>query len=236
MVTPAASAPADDFLGSGHKERLQLLAAAESALTTGFSTFQRTEVLGVTAHVTKWGLIAGGGKSQMLLACAHMAHAISDKNLIRIAAPTNKAALDLYEKVAAIIAKDEIAHLAVVPGDGPSGYTHYGVNWLQEMVERAMPVEAGILAAVDSAIACLARLWPSTDTDIREGKPHPVRKLVVLLYALRHECSDRHVLYSAAEKVEPTVLQKVRIFVSSVSTLLKANSKMSPRAVFLGGD
>ena len=76
---------------------------------------------------------------------------------------------------------------------------------------------------------------PSTATGILEGMPDPVRKLALLLYALRHEYLGRHV-YSAAEKVEPMLLQKVRTIVSSVSTLLKAKSKMSPWAVLLGED
>ena len=97
--------------------------------------------------------------------------------------------------MSAIISKEKIVHLAVVPGDGPSVYTDCGVNCPQEMVERAMPVEACILAAVDSAIACLTRLLPSTATYILEGK-HPVRKLVVILFALRHE------------KAEPMVCRK----------------------------
>ena len=62
------------------------------------------------------------------MACAHVAHAISDKNSIWIAAPTDKVAFDLYEKVATIIAENETVYLAVVSGDGPSGYTDYGVN------------------------------------------------------------------------------------------------------------
>ena len=86
LLTPGASVLADDFRGSGHEGRLQLIVAAESALDlkAGFSDFQRKEMLRVTAHVTNWGLMAGAGKRQMLLACAHMAHARSCKSLIWI--------------------------------------------------------------------------------------------------------------------------------------------------------
>ena len=44
-------------------------------MKAGFSNIQRKAILGVEAHVAKWGLIAGAGKSQILLACAHMTHA-----------------------------------------------------------------------------------------------------------------------------------------------------------------
>ena len=75
---------------------------------------------------------------------------------------------------------------------------------------------------------------PRTATDTVEEVPHPVRQLVVLLLALCHEYLDHHV-YSAAEEVEPHVMQKVRLVVSSVSTLVKANSKMSSWSALLGG-
>ena len=66
-----------DFLGRGYVGHLKVLVDAELALglEAGFSPFQREAIVGVKAHVTKLGLIAGAGKRKMLLACANMPHA-----------------------------------------------------------------------------------------------------------------------------------------------------------------
>ena len=96
-----------------------------------------------------------------------------------------------------------------------------------------MPVEVALLAAVDRAIHCLEdllrRLFPQ---EVRTIEGFPIRELLVFLLALRHEYLDEHV-YSACEKMEAKVLDKVRCVVSSVSTLLKANGCASSWSAFL---
>ena len=232
-----SSAPVDCFFGTGQIRR-DLLRAAEEAVglwegsRQGFSAFQRDRIMALAKFVTKFGYIAGAGKTKTILALAHMARHYCKESLVWIAAATNKVSEELHERWVEFTPEDELVHLAVGPGSGLSGYTDHGWNWLQHRIECAMPVETAILSAVDATVKVLQASVTFTREGFDAGNC-PVRQLLVLLLALRHEYLDEHV-YGQCEKAESLVIDKVRGVVSSVSTLLKVNGCASPWSCFFG--
>ena len=141
-LTEKSVAPTENFFAQD-TDRPDLLYAAEASLglSPGFSPFQRREIFRLKKYVTKWGYIAGAGKTEMLMALAHIERQKDPNCLVWIVAATNKVAGDLYAKAATLMSAEEIVHLAVTPGAAPGKFNDHGWNWTQQKVDEAMPVD-----------------------------------------------------------------------------------------------
>jgi hypothetical protein len=149
-----------------------------------------------------------------------------------VAAATNQVAQELKEEAAKYVPEEGLLYLEVAADSATEKFIDHGSEWLRLRIEEAMVVEVALLAAVDRSLALLMDLLRALSSTT-DGSAGPVRELILLLLALRHEYLDR-VIYGLCAALEPTAMEAVRCVVSSGSTLRKINGAMSSWSAMFG--
>ena len=96
-----------------------------------------------------------------------------------------------------------------------SSIVDHGVEWLKEMIVEKMPVEFGILEAIDKSLELLIqslRYVEAQPGGIGSGEYLALHNVTLLTFAIRHEYLDQRV-YSRCEHFEHLVMDKIQALV-----------------------
>ena len=140
--------------------RQQLLTRASRELHVDFDQWQQECLLGIKNRITNWSFIAGAGKTRMLLAAALMGHLHHTDNLVCMCVATNTLAGELEDALVKVLPQNQVVRLHIADEEGE--LVDLGQQWVRDRLKEAMPVETGLLEALDSSSKCRVRLIATT--------------------------------------------------------------------------
>ena len=126
---------------------------AEEAIGKEVADYQVHLLMNIRCFITLWSLIAGAGKTFMMIVIAKMVMIRQPDALVWYASNTNNVVNAFVDEVAAFLSPDQVLHLRV--GDSPSGVRDFGDAWLASKVAEKLSDEHDILSFVDTVIQSL---------------------------------------------------------------------------------